>query len=181
MLKKIALIALVWCIPATVHAGLGVQAGIGLNQLTAPTGITPGDFPGLAAGLVFETPVGPFVSLQAETIFVMRGSDIVSASSALATARYNTIGIPVFVVANLGMLRLFAGPNFDINFGHRLTSGGGVTFVPKTLDLGLAAGVGLEFGPVFINARILRGLGELDATQAGWKSGGFLFLAGAKI
>ncbi len=181
MSKKVALLLVLVLAPGSLQAGLGIQGGIGLNRLSAPTGIQPGDFTGLAAGLVFETSVGPFLSIQPEAIFILRGSDIVSASSAIATARYNTIEVPIFAVLKLGILRVFGGPNFDINFGHRLTSSGGVTFIPKPLDIGFAVGLGFEFGPAFVNGRYLGGLGELDATTAGWKSGGFLFLAGLKI
>jgi len=167
----------------------GLQGGLSISSLNAPSGFTSSNVTGFSLGIALDAGLNENISIRPEALFTQRGTAFVSGATGSITSRYNTIEIPVFVKVSLGegiKPNFFAGPNFSFNISESLTAQAGgnvgaVTFNPRTVDIGLAVGLGVDIGPIFINGRYLMGLVDVDENGASWNSRGFLLLAGIHI
>lgn len=175
--------------PAKAAPSLGVQAGVSVDSATAPANISRSSVTGLAAGLNVHIPFSPNLSLQPELLYVQRGVSLVDRGGISATAKYDSIELPVFAKVGFGgKIRpyLFAGPVAIWNVSKSIEvdaggNSGSVSFNPRTFDFAATAGVGLDVGPLFANVRYSLGVIDIDANSANWKSRGIQFLLGVQI
>lgn len=168
---------------------VGVQAGMTFSNVSGPSDVRASNRSGLAAGLNVEVPVGAYVSVQPELLFVQRGVNLAKAGNISVDAKYNSLEVPVLAKLRLnGPVSPFlvAGPVLIWNISRSLEASGpggtgGINFSPKTLDFGATIGAGLDVGPVFATARYTVGITDLDENSADWKSRGVHVLAGLRF
>lgn len=168
---------------------VGVQGGVSVAKIATPSPLSSSNITGFAAGAFVEVPLTPGLWLQPEVDFVQRGASFVDAG-AKVTAKYNTIEVPVFAKAKFWgdpvALSVFAGPDFLFNTSSKveMERPGQVTslrFATHTLNIGAAAGVGVEFGPAVLSVRYELGFSQLNKDSANWYSRGFLAMLGVRM
>ncbi len=168
---------------------MGFQAGMTFSNVSGPADITTSNRSGLAAGVNIEIPLGAYIALQPELLFVQRGAKLAKVGNVSVDAKYNSLELPL-----LAKLRfngpvspfLVAGPVAIWNMSNSLEASGpggteGIAFKPRTLDFGAALGAGLDVGPVFATVRYTVGITDLDENSADWKSRGWHVLAGLRF
>ncbi len=168
---------------------LGIQGGATFSNVSGPSDINSSNRTGLAVGVNLEIPVGAYTSFQPEVVFVRRGVELGNINSARLVAEYDSLQIPLFAKLSFDpdfSPFLVAGPVVTFNLASRLqaSSPAGtseISFNPKTYELGVALGGGLDVGPFFANIRYLWGLTDLDDATSDWKSRGLDILAGVRF
>jgi opacity protein-like surface antigen len=170
---------------------LGIQAGATFSDVSSPADINSENRSGLAVGVRMEVPLTPYFAVQPEALFVQRGVTLVSAGNTRLTSKFNTIEVPILLKAKLPSQispYLTAGPVafFNISQSTELTSpigGGSASFEPRTFELGVSLGAGVDVGPVFLAANYLIGLTDLDDAGAGgsYQSRGVQVLGGVQF
>jgi len=168
---------------------LGIEAGMTFSNVSGPADVSTSNRSGLAAGVNVELPLGAYVALQPELLFVQRGVNLAKAGNLSVDAKYNSLELPL-----LGKLRLngpvspylVAGPVAIWNISRTLEASGpsgseGISFKPKTFDFGATLGAGVDVGPVFATVRYTVGITELNENSADWKSRGWHLLAGLRF
>lgn len=183
----IGLMAMATSVWAEPH--VGVQAGVGVTNFNAPSGITADNIAGFAAGVVVEVPMDDMISIQPELNFMQRGANLAGNGATNVTSRVNSLELPIFLKLGFGKaIRVsgFAGPNFsfalssslDVNAGGSM---GSLTFSQNAVDFGAALGGGIDVGPFFGNIRYMLGLVNVNNSGATWNSRGFLAMVGLKF
>lgn len=168
---------------------LGIQAGATFSNASGPSDIQTENRTGLAVGLNLGIPLSSYTSLQPELMFVRRGVELASVNSVRVSADYDSIQVPL--LAKLHFDPVFSpflvfGPvaTFNVSSRVNVTTPAGTTtagFNPKTFELGVTAGGGIDVGPFFASIRYLWGLTDLDDATSDWKSRGLDVLAGVRF
>lgn len=168
---------------------VGVQAGATFNDLDSPSDIKTQNRAGLAAGLNAQIPLGEYVSLQPEALFVQRSVELSRVGNINVVAKHNSIEVPVFIKAHLNSEvspYLFVGPVaiFNISKSVEANTPAGSTAIeynPKTFEFAAAGGLGVDVGPFFANARYVYGLTDANEKSAQFHMRGIHLLAGLRI
>ncbi len=174
---------------ASARPHLGVQVGANFETASTPSAISSRTHTGYSVGVVADFPVAGVFSIQPELNYTRRGIELANIGGASAGVNYHSIELPVLAkVAFLDGIRpyVFAGPMGVWNVSTELTGSfsgatGSSSFNPKTFDIAAVAGVGIEIGSLFANARYVLGLTDINSNSAEWKSRGFKLLAGLKF
>jgi len=168
---------------------LGVQAGMTFSQVSTPSDVSASNRTGLAAGLNLEIPIMYGFSIQPEALFVQRGAELAKVGSGTLSVRTNSLEIPVLAKVKFGedvAPFIVAGPVGIFNLGNSVTASDGTSGVawgynPRTFDLAVAVGAGIDLGPLFATIRYTAGVTQLDENSAAWKSRGVHLLGGLRI
>ncbi len=165
---------------------LGIQAGMNFETAKTPGNISAETHTGYTVGLTMDVPVATNIAIAPELNYSRRGFDVINTGNVKAGVTYHSIEVPVLAkVAFFDGIRpyIFAGPMGVWNISNEVTgsiggTGGSTSFNPRTFDLAAVGGVGVELGPVFVNARYVLGLLDIDSNSADYQSRGFKLLAG---
>ena len=170
----------------------GVQAGINFDTATTPNQINSNTHTGFTVGLALDLPIitgAASLSLAPELNYSRRGLDLINAGGIKASVNRHSIELPVFAKVAFGegvRPYVFGGPMGVWNVSNELSgdiggAGKSISYDPRTFDLAVVAGAGVEIGPFFANARYNFGLVDIDSRSADWRSRGFKLLAGLKF
>ena len=145
---------------ATLAPRLGVEAGIDLSNLYGDVARDMfGSRLGIAGGAFLNLPLGAFAALQPEILYEQKGGRFNGSFYQL-----DYVEIPVLLNITFGTPAFNPGLLLGPAFGDIVASQG----VPKTIDhfdLGLVAGIQVNFSAVFISGRYEMGVMELSADQ----------------
>ena len=163
-------------VPALAQGqSIGVKGGVSIaTQATTGEGGGPSldSRIGAVAGGFWTLPLGSWLDLQAEGLYVMKGARL-TFSGIESTFALDYLEVPVLarVRAGSGHRRYYAagGPAF----GFRLRARTRTAFSGSTeeidvadqvepIDIGIAAGGGMEFGRLIIDGRYSYGLSDID-------------------
>jgi hypothetical protein len=168
---------------------IGFGGGVTFSNISAPADINTTNYTGFAAGVNAEFPLSPMFSFLPEAFFVHRGTELTNASRSRVVAKFNALEFPV--LAKLKLDRevspyIIAGPMLTLNISTRVENttpagGNAISFNPRTFDVGATAGLGVDIGAFFANARYLWGLTSVDENSADWKARGVNVLAGLRF
>jgi hypothetical protein len=170
-------------------ATIGFQAGLNFENADSPSQISANSRTGFSAGALVNIPLNQALSIQPELNYSRRSFNLASAGDASADVLYHSLELPVFVKVGFGEAirpTIFAGPMAVWNvsrevrgsFGSATTTS---SFSLKTLDFAAVAGVGLDIGAFFVNARYALGVTDISQNSAGYYSRGFKLMAGVNI
>lgn len=170
----------------------GVQAGLNFDTATTPSQINSNTHTGFTVGLALDLPIitgAASFSIAPELNYARRGLDLINAGGVKASVNRHSIELPVFAKVAFGeSVRpyVFGGPMGVWNVSNELSgdiggTGKSISYDPRTFDLAVVAGLGVEVGPFFANARYNFGLVDIDSRSADWRSRGFKLLAGLKF
>ncbi|NNE43220.1 MAG: PorT family protein [Gemmatimonadetes bacterium] len=167
------------------HAMAGLHAGIkgGVNFTNQSSDVSASELAdsrqGMAIGGWVQVPVSPFLSIQPEAFFAMKG-DGLELNNVKSTVQMDYVEIPVLVKfgfsppAAPAKPSVYAGPSLGINLAAKAVTEGGtsegeldVKALTKSTDFGLVFGAGLEFGSVGLDVRYTRGLTNVNASESG--------------
>lgn len=168
---------------------LGLQTGLDFESAQSPAQISSNSYTGFSVGVNLAIPLTESFALQPELNYVRRGLNLVDSGGLRANVYYHSLELPVFARMSFGeRIRpyIFAGPMVIANISNSVEGSlGGVSasqsFNPKTLDFAAAAGVGLELGAFFVNARYCVGLINFNDNSTDWYSRGFRLMAGLQL
>jgi hypothetical protein len=130
-----------------------------------------------------EFPLNSVLSIQPELNYSRRGFGIIKPGAATSNVNYNSLELPLFLVAGVGSTirpYVFAGPMAIWNIS-RTTTGGGAAVSTRTFDYAASGGVGLDVSAFFVNARYTVGLNDVTTSSASWYSRGFRLMAGFRL
>ena len=174
MMKKLVLLGLVIILsaPAFSQVKFGIKAGA--ETTTVPSyQLGNGDATidalenaawGYHAGIFFRFNLGP-VYLQPEAVFASTSFDynVTTATlSELKTQKFDRISIPLLIGLKMGPFRINAGPAASIMIGEpsALIDDPDFKNMYRGAVYGYQAGVGLDIGPLTLDARYAGSLGE---------------------
>jgi hypothetical protein len=181
-MKKLFLILSVFLI---VYSATAQKIGlkIGLNMATIKSDQPDFDeykksLIGVNGGLILEKKVVPYLSLQGEVLFSQKGFYDKKDEGNYEKKIVNYLEVPLSVKIKVGPTPLFflAGPYFGYAMNGKIKSKQTVlgvstesdddidwdTYKMKRFDLGINAGLGMKFGPIFIEGRYGLGLTDLN-------------------
>ncbi len=170
--------------------GIGIQAGMNFETATTPAQVSSNTYTGITIGANVEIPILSIFSIQPELNYSRRGMNLVDAGGVKADVNFHSLELPVLAKLTFleGSIRpyVFAGPMGVWNISRQITGtvGGAAataSFDPKSFDLAGVAGVGVELGALFVNARYVLGFTDIDSNSADYRSRGFKLLAGLKF
>jgi hypothetical protein len=176
----------VWlALPASSSAQqFGIKGGINFASLTPEEDEDPETSRrlGPVGGGWFATPIGTRLSLQIEALFAEKGVTFEANPFGLdyAKIRLRYLEVPVLVRHDFGdpggAARLFVlgglAPAFELSARSTASFQGQVQTrdfgdAIKPFDLGLAGGVGVEFGPLVVEGRYTHGLLHINEDDNG--------------
>jgi Outer membrane protein beta-barrel domain len=166
-----------------------VEAGLNFGNASTPAQISSSTKTGFIAGINLEFNLDSMVSILPELLYVQRSSDFID-SGVSVTAKYDAVEIPILLKLKFGddiKPYVFGGPAFIYNISRSVVANSGTTtatfsFQPKTFDLALDAGVGVEFlQMLFVNLRYSLGILNINEGAGSWNSRGIQLLAGVKF
>lgn len=156
----------------------GAKGGVTLATVSEdPEGLTSWGYRvGLAAGGYVALPLGSRLAIQAEGLFNQKGARV-DDDGLVTTLKLDYIEVPVLVkyaVTHGGArsIHVFGGPSVAFKVRSRATASFGGTTVDtdedeniEKVDVGVAAGAGVDFGKWSIDGRYTFGLSNLTKTE----------------
>jgi hypothetical protein len=174
----LALVALAIAVPSLAQdGGFGVKGGVNLADEDLSGSGAPSTSMRVAAvaGGFVTLPLGSWLALQAEGLYTMKGAKV-SVSGIDSTLQIDYLEVPL-----LARVRLGSGPRHYYVAGgvapaFRMRARAATTFSTSTeeldvsdqverFDLGVAAGGGMQSGPLVIDARYTLGLRDIDTDK----------------
>ncbi|KPQ15611.1 MAG: PorT family outer membrane secretin [Algoriphagus marincola HL-49] len=181
-MKKLFVIILLagFSLPAfSQNSGFGIKAGVNNSDIKFETEefFTWHSYTGYHVGIFARLDLGGLL-IQPELLFTQTGGEFVSNDlgsngSERFNANFNRLDIPLmFGVKMFKLIRLQAGPVASINVNSNLENSiGTVTDVDfKQATLGYQAGLGLDIGNLFIDAKYEGGLSKVTGQIAGFET-----------
>jgi hypothetical protein len=176
-----------------VHSGsevrVGLEAGMIISSLSAPSDLRVSNRAGFTAGINLEVPLSSYVALLFEAMYVQRGADLINAGNIRFSARTDSIALPVLVKLKLNQELspfLVAGPVVIFNVNNSIqaltpTTGTSVGYNPRTADVALAIGGGVDVGPVTASVRYTYDLTDQGTNSVELHSRGVNLLVGLRL
>ena len=156
----------------------GAKGGVTLATISEdPEGLGWGYRIGLAAGGYVALPLGSRLAIQVEGLFNQKGAKA-DDDGLVTTLKLDYIEVPVLVkyaVTHGGArsFHVFGGPSVAFKVRSRATASFGDTTIDtnedeniETVDLGVAAGAGIDFGRWSVDGRYTFGLSNLIKSEA---------------
>jgi len=168
---------------------MGIQAGMNFETATTPAQVSSNTYTGFTVGINVDIPVVSVLSIQPELNYSRRGMNLVDAVGVKADVNFHSIEVPVLAkLTFLDGIRpyVFAGPMGVWNVSRQITgnvggTSGTASFDPRTFDLAGVIGLGVEISSLFLNARYVLGLTDIDSNSADYQSRGFKLMAGLRF
>lgn len=181
-MKKLPIILLLLGLSITAfsqNSGFGIKGGINNSDIEFETQefFSWHSYTGYHVGVFARIGLGGFL-IQPELLFTQTGGEFVSNDlgsngSERFKANFNRLDIPVMVgVKMFKLFRLQAGPVASINVDSSLENSiGTVTDVDfKRATLGYQAGLGVDIGNLYLDARYEGGLSKVTGQIAGFNT-----------
>jgi hypothetical protein len=166
---------------AGIKGGLAVTsvplAGEVFDQIAGQTSRDSSSKMGLTGGAYISFPLANRLSFQPEALFVMKGVELSETAGGTFSARIHYLDVPLLVryrtpLTSRNPTYVVAGPNFGIKLGSSAkldvpgqTVDKNIGLAVKTLDLGLAFGIGIERRRYMFEARYTVGLTDIAAAS----------------
>jgi hypothetical protein len=181
MKKIIIILSAIIIAQAATAQKIGVKIGLNMATMTSDQSGFNNDkksLIGVNGGLILEKKLVPFISLQGEVLFSQKGIYQKPDDKNFTKTTINYIEIPVSVKIKLGPTPLFflGGPyigyamngktDIEINSVEEKKSINWDNYKMKRIDFGVNAGLGMKFGPIFIEGRYGLGLTDLNNNSA---------------
>ena len=170
--------------------GIGIKGGLNLGKFTGDDVNDIADEldekyqMGYSAGAFISIPFGELFSLRPEVLFTNNGAKYESSQEGAElkmVMSMNWLNVPVLAVVNLGPVKVFAGPYFDLFLSGKTkieATYGGETFDEEedidkeeisSFVYGAVAGAALGIGNMMdIELRYSQGLSTLDKEPDDW-------------
>ena len=173
---------------ATVPS-FGIQAGLNFENASTPAQINANSRTGFTIGVNMNFPISTAFSIQPELNYSRRGWDLINTGGIRASINQHAIEVPVLAKLAFGEAvrpYIFAGPMGTWNVSNELVgdiggTGKSISYNPRTFDVALVGGLGVEAGAFFANARYQLGVVDINANSSSYQSRGFKLLAGLKF
>lgn len=156
---------------------VGVRAGLNISRIRVGNGVANDFTPGAQAGLFAKYSFNDWVAVSLEAAYAQSGADRMrytfapstSADLLIHNAQFNPLLNFKLPVLSVYEPYVFVGPSFNVNFAEDLYKAGFASTksdLTSSLDLGLLAGVGVDFNLRFavltLDARYRHGLNDVN-------------------
>lgn len=169
---------------------VGVEAGMLVNQISAPEDLKVSNRSGLAAGIVLDVPLDSAFAVRTEAVYQRRSTALAKAGDAEVVANSDSIYVPVMLrwspIQTAVSPFLMAGPTVTFNINNSVEganrgAAAALGYDPNTFEFGATAGAGLDVGPIFAAARYNWGLTQFSSKNTDFKARGWQVLAGLRF
>lgn len=204
-MKSVRVVIMLLTIGVAVRPGVaaaqglayGAKGGVTLATVSEESDVASewGYRVGLAAGGYVALPLGSRLAIQAEGLFNQKGARA-DVDDLVTTLKLDYLEVPVllkYAVTHGGArsIHVFGGPSVAFKVRSRATASFGDTTIDtdedeniENVDLGVAAGAGIDFGKWSVDGRYTFGLSSLvksDADEAELRSRAISVLVGVRF